>query len=263
MRAARSARARGAVTVTAAVVALALSLLGCSAKTDLASRRRALFIARPGDALSLDPAAITDAESMQVAIQIYETLVRYRGGSTVVEPALATRWTVSDDGRVWTFHLRRGVYFHDGTSFDADAVVTSFERQRDHAHRFHFRRYPYWENTFSNITRVEKVDQQTVRIRIDQPYAPFLAALAMFPVAIVSPRALAKHGKGLASHPVGTGAYRFERWDRGQRIVTICRSGGRSDRAALELEAMGFREVASMTGGMLAVQAAGPGGSCG
>ncbi|MCA9569088.1 MAG: rhodanese-like domain-containing protein [Myxococcales bacterium] len=52
-------------------------------------------------------------------------------------------------------------------------------------------------------------------------------------------------------------------WDRGQRIVTICRSGGRSDRAALELEAMGFREVASMTGGMLAVQAAGPGGSCG
>ena len=198
---------------------LACLLAACPAPGDGSHRRRALIIARPNDALTLDPAAITDNESMQVATQIYETLVRYRSGTTEVEPALATHWTVGDNGRTWTFRLRRGVYFHDGTRFSADAVVASFERQRDRKHRFHFQRYPYWENTFSYIKRVEKLDAYRVRIHLEEPHAPFLASLAMFPVSIVSPSALAKSKRELAARPVGTGAYRFERWDRGQRIV--------------------------------------------
>jgi peptide/nickel transport system substrate-binding protein len=120
---------------------------------------------------------------------------------------------------VWTFQLRRGVTFHDGTEFDADAVVFSFERQRDPLHPFHRDDFQYWGGTYGNILAIEALDRYTVRIAIEEPYAPFEANLAMFPVAIVSPAAVRTWGDAYADHPVGTGPFRLASWDKGERIV--------------------------------------------
>ena len=178
-----------------------------------------LVIGRPSDAISLDPALPTDNESAEVIFQVYETLVEWEPGTSTVAPGLATSWEVDATGTVWTFELAHGVRFHDGTLFDADAVVFSLERQRDPSHPYYRRDFQYWPNSFKNIERVEKVDDDTVRITIERPYAPFLANMAMFPVSIVSPTAVATHGDEYGAHPVGTGPFVFLGWDRGERIV--------------------------------------------
>ncbi len=178
-----------------------------------------LVVARPSDARELDPALPFDNESIEVLDQMYERLIRVKVGSTDLEPGLATSWDVSDGGTVWTFHLRRDVRFCDGTPMNADAVVFSLERQRDPRHPFHRDRFQYWQNYFRNITKVEKVDDLTVRITIEASYAPFEANMAMYAVSIVSPTAVEKWGDDFTNHPCGTGTFVFERWDKGHRVV--------------------------------------------
>ena len=178
-----------------------------------------VLVGRASDIVGLDPARITDGDSAEVTEQIYDHLVRYRANSTELEPSLAVRWDVSPNGRTWTFHLRPNVRFHDGTPFNADAVVFSFDRQRDPKHPYHEPDFTYWENTFRNIQSVEKVDDLTVRITIERSYAPFLANLAMFPVSIVSPTAVKRWGAEFERHPVGTGPFRFVEWSQGERVT--------------------------------------------
>ena len=96
-----------------------------------------LIFGRGGDSVGLDPAHEEDGESFKVCENIYDTLVQYRDESTEVEPALAESWESSDDGLTWTFHLRRGVKFHDGTPFNADAALFSLNRQHNPNHPFH------------------------------------------------------------------------------------------------------------------------------
>ncbi len=178
-----------------------------------------LIVGHAADALSLDPARVSDTESAEISEQIFDHLVRYRQNSTSIESALATSWDVSADGRVWTFYLRRGVTFHDGTPFDADAVVFSLDRQRDPHHPYHQAAFSFWDTTFRNIQSVEKVNPLTVKITIERPYAPFLANLAMYPVSIVSPSAVQRWGPEFSKHPVGTGPFRFVEWSPGERIT--------------------------------------------
>ena len=99
-----------------------------------------LIFGRGGDSVGLDPAHEEDGESFKVCENIYDTLVQYQDESTEVEPALAESWESSVDGLTWTFHLRKGVEFHDGTEFNADAVLFSLNRQHDPNHPFHRRR---------------------------------------------------------------------------------------------------------------------------
>jgi peptide/nickel transport system substrate-binding protein len=183
-----------------------------------------LVVGRPTDALSLDPARVSDNESVEVCEQIYEALLTYNSGEKRIQPGLAESWHMSSDGRQWTFRLRKGVRFHDGTPLDADAVVFSLERQRDPRHRFHTRdrtglSFVYWQNVYRNVRRVEALDPLTVRITIDRLYAPFEANMAMFPVAIVSPTAVARWGADYYRHPVGTGPFRFLSWEHGRIVV--------------------------------------------
>jgi len=206
--------------------ALALAALVCAAGCRLgdegqpSGRDRAnLIYARPADAQLLDPARITDNESVEVVDEIFDRLIHWAPDTGAVAPGLATTWELDRDGRVWTFHLRPDVLFHDGTPVDADAVVFSLERQRDPAHPFHRDDFISWQRGYRNILKVEAVDPMTVRITIDRPYAPFEANLAMFTAAIVSPTAVRRWGDEFSEHPVGSGAFAFERWDKGERIV--------------------------------------------
>ena len=124
-----SARPRGhARAMLAAAVAVAAAG-ACTSPAPGGPSADRLVVARPTDAVSLDPARTADIESLEVAEQVYGRLVRFSAGRLEPEPDLATSWKVSADGTIWTFQLREGVRFHDGTPFDADAVVFSFERQ--------------------------------------------------------------------------------------------------------------------------------------
>jgi len=96
-----------------------------------------LIFARGGDSVGLDCVDESDLESQMVCAQIFEPLVRFKPGTTEVIPGLAERWEVSDDLKTWTFTLRPGVKFHDGTPLDADAVVFNFERWWDKANPYH------------------------------------------------------------------------------------------------------------------------------
>src|SRR2546425_2064772 len=110
-----------------------------------------------GEPVQLDPAVITDGISSRLTRQIFDGLVRYRGATTEVEPALAEKWEVSRDGRVWTFQLRRAVKFHDGTPLDAAAVVWNFERWWKTIHPQHDNQikagqtFEYWEAQFGGF----------------------------------------------------------------------------------------------------------------
>lgn len=181
-----------------------------------------LIVGRPADSISLDPARITDNESVEICEQVYEGLLRYRSGTSEVEAALATTWEVSEDGREWTFQLRRDVDFHDGTPFNADAVVFSFQRQLDPEHPYHLPDASgvdfAWQATYKNIESIEAIGEHRLRIVIDRKYAPFVANLAMFPASIVSPTAVKKWGREYFRHPVGTGAFRFASW-ADERVV--------------------------------------------
>jgi peptide/nickel transport system substrate-binding protein len=183
-----------------------------------------LVVGRPSDAIGLDPARITDSDSSAVCEQIYDNLVRYDPQGKEIEPALAERWEVSPSGTEWTFHLRRGIQFHDGTPFDADAVIFNIERQRDPNHPQHETDFTYWESAFRNLTRIEKLDDFTVRMVIERPYAPFLANIAVYALGIVSPTAVKKWGVDYPLHPVGTGPFKFVEWSRGDRITLAANS---------------------------------------
>ncbi|MBC7234954.1 MAG: LysM peptidoglycan-binding domain-containing protein [Chloroflexi bacterium] len=113
--------------------------------------REALTVARGGDALGLDMAGEVNGYSLAVGAQIYEGLVAFEPGTTRVKPALAASWSVSADGREWTFTLRQGVQFHDGMELDADAVLFNIERMWDENHPYHPQRgkgFDFWSYFF-------------------------------------------------------------------------------------------------------------------
>lgn len=154
---------------------------------------------------------------------IFDTLVEYKDGSTQIEPALATSWNRSKDGRIWIFHLRHGVKFQDGTPFDASSVVFNFHRQMDPSDPYHLGEFVYWQTMWGGfpgkILKVEALDPYTVRFTLSQPVAPFLANLAMIAFAISSPSAVRKWGADYFKHPVGTGPFSFRLWEQEERIV--------------------------------------------
>ena len=184
---------------------------------------------RSADAIKLDPAVVTDSESVIVITNIFDTLVSFKPGSTEIVPWLSDRWTTSVDQLVWTFHLREDVKFHDGTPLNAEAVVFSFERQMDKKHpaRRAADVFPFFQDNFKTLKNVEAGGEFKVRFTLSQAYAPFLSALALFSCGIVSPTAWKSEGKdadgrykyNFSIRPVGTGPFVFKSWKKDSRIV--------------------------------------------
>ena len=163
---------------------------------------------------------MTDLNSTRVGRRIVETLVTFPDESTQIVPGLAESWTISKDGLRYIFKLRKGIAFHDGTPFNAEAVKFSIERQILPEHPFNkLGKYPFANYFFGNVKGVEVVDPHTVEFVLKEPRASFLAVLTAGAASIVSPTAVRKLGADYALTPVGTGPFRYASWDRGQRVV--------------------------------------------
>lgn len=192
-------------------------LTGCGGGSPVATDT--LIYGRGGDANALDPIHTDIGESVKVIVNIFEPLVAYDTETVDLVPGVAESWETSEDGREWTFKLRENVKFHDGTPLNAEAVVFTFERIIDADHPYVFNNIIPYYASYTEIEKVEAVDDLTVKFTLKQPQATFLSAVAMFSSGIVSPTAVKKYGADFTRHPVGTGPFKFEHWKPKQEIL--------------------------------------------
>ncbi|KQN72387.1 ABC transporter substrate-binding protein [Devosia sp. Leaf64] len=200
-----------------------------------------LVIGQIAEPASLDPHVSTAANDFRIAVNIYDGLVRNTPGTLEIEPALATDWTISDDGLEYTFNLREGVTFHDGTPFNAEAVKFNFDRMLKEDHPFASTGPFPLAFFFSSVKDVAVVDDLTVKFTLNEPFAPFMSNLASPTGLIVSPAAVEQYGKDYGRHPVGTGPFKFEEWQSNTSVVAS-RNDAYWD-GAPSLEAVIFRPI--------------------
>lgn len=244
----------------AAAAAAALVLAGC-AESDrddddgaAVDTDATLIFGSAGEALTLDPTFASDGETMRVARQIYDTLIRLAPGSTDIEPALATSWEPDESGTVWTFELRDDVQFHDGTDFNAEAVCANFDRwhnlegvAQDPSMSY------YWQQMSGGFAENEEdrsdlgepayesceaTEEHTAVVTLTRVTSRFPSLLVLAPFGIHSPTALEEHDAsnvtGTAGepnwppyaeeHPTGTGPFQFEDWDKANQEITLVRN---------------------------------------
>ena len=159
---------------------------------------------------SLDIPQAAERQASSTAWQLYDSLV-WLNNDGDIEPALAERWDISDDGREYTFYLREGVTFHNGEPFNADAVVFSWERAKDAGFEY--------SDQLLEADSVVKVDDYTVKITTPEPNALFFNTLHDI-WAMVPPGYFAEVGQeGFDAHPIGTGPYKFVEWVKGDHIT--------------------------------------------
>jgi peptide/nickel transport system substrate-binding protein len=245
--------------VLAAVAAITVAISGCAdskredsaggGSTGQTSSKATLVFGAAGDPKMFDPAFASDGETFRVLKQVFEGLVKTKEGSAEIEPALATKWESSADGKDWTFTLRQGVKFSDGTTFDATAVCANFDRWYNFTGALQSPDVStYWQDTFGGFAKNESpdlpsslyksctaVDPQTAKVSLTSSTGRIPAALALPSFAMQSPTALKKYDGDKVTaagdtfqyptyaqaHPTGTGPYVFAGRDEAQKTVTI------------------------------------------
>lgn len=194
-----------------AVLGLAAACLLALAPVAQAAPKDTLTVALQLEPPNLDPTSGAAVATDEVVYgNIFEGLVRL-DAQGAVKPLLATWWEVSPDGLTYTFHLRDGVRFQDGTPFDAGIVKFSLERALGPAST------NVQKQSLSVIRQVEVVDPRTVRLRLSSPDSNLLYTLAWGDSVMVSPKSAAN----LATAPVGTGPFRFASWRRGDTVTLV------------------------------------------
>ncbi|MDR7418614.1 MAG: ABC transporter substrate-binding protein [Armatimonadota bacterium] len=172
-----------------------------------------LVIANEADLTVLDPIRIQEAPTSFVAGLVYEQLVR-RTHEGKIAPSLAERWKISPDRRTWTFTLRKGVKFHDGSEFDASVVEWHFKRALDPREGSVFR------GQFSVIEKITVLDPYTIAFTLTAPNVAFLDFVMLTNGAFIpSRRAFETLGAEFPFKAVGTGPFRWGQWVQGQRVV--------------------------------------------
>lgn len=178
-----------------------------------------LIVGRGGDSVGLDSGTQTDGESARVINTVVDGLVALEGTSTKPIPWLAESWETADS-QTWTFKLRQGVKFHDGTPFNAEAVKWNMDRWRDPNNEWRFgRTFEYYDIEFGTdlaIEEVNVVDEYTVELKLSAPSGVLLAKLAEhFVFGMNSPTAVQEQGDKYgtpAGTVVGTGRFKFVEW---------------------------------------------------
>ncbi len=240
------------LAVTVVALTATAATLAATTRSD-ASSGDTLVFGSAAEPTSLDGAVVSDGESLRVIDQITEGLVSLAPGSTTIVPKLARSWTATNKGRVWTFKLRTGVRFHDGTPFNARAVCANFDRwynftgpfASDSTSYYYYTVFGGYKKAAPPLTNAplyrscRAADNSTAVITLRRPNAAFLGALSLTSFAIQSPTAMAKYGanKGTLSkegvftpggqygvpggQAVGTGPFKLESWKIGDRLVIV------------------------------------------
>jgi len=213
---------------------LALALAALTVSSTVAAKT--LVYCSEGSPENFNPQLYTSGTSVDAsAVPVYNRLVEFKVGTTELEPGLAERWDVSEDGKTYTFHLRKGVkfqsnkYFTPTRDFNADDVIFSFMRQKDPNHPYHNVSNGNYSNFESLefgklITSIDKVDDHTVRFTLAHPEAPFVADLAWYFASILSAEyadAMLKAGTPtrVDMDPIGTGPFRLAQYQKDSRIL--------------------------------------------
>lgn len=183
-----------------------------------------LVEARVKDAVSLDPAQAVDGLSLNITSEIFENLVRFKPGTFIVEPQIARSWHMTPDGKRWTFSLRRGLKFSDGTPLDARAVKFNFDRWRLIDNPYHKNGvYAYYADMFGgfpgNIVDVIAETPTRISFVLKRPQGPFLRNIAMPSFGIGSPSAIRNDSEEYALKPTGSGPYAITEWVKDDHIT--------------------------------------------
>jgi oligopeptide transport system substrate-binding protein len=181
----------------------------------------------PNNPRTLDPAAMVgDVYARTVATQIFDGLVQFDAQLNPI-PAIAEFWEASRDGRTWTFSLRHGVRFHHGREVTADDFVYSFTRLLDAKKPGPLTVFlqhiegatEFMKGTSQKVRGLKAVDPYTLRITLDEPFAPLLAVLGLANAAVVPREKVEGHEEQFGRSPVGTGPFKLVRWEQDKEIV--------------------------------------------
>src|SRR5262245_3178174 len=180
------------------------------------------------DPATLDPARIGDVYSRSVSQQLFDGLVQFDQTLTIT-PALAQFWKASRDGLTWTFTLRKGIKFHHGREVTSDDVVYSLTRLLDpkvksgSADLFSSIKgaQEFREGAAKQVSGLTAVDRYTVQVVLTEALAPFVSMLAVGHAKIVPRELVEQQGDAFGAQPVGTGPFRFVRWEPGKEIVLV------------------------------------------
>ncbi len=189
---------------------------------------RTLSVAQDTDPGTADPQLTT--EEYFLPLNVFDRLVEAvttAPGQSELQPGLAEKWDVSADGLKYTFHLRQGVKFHDGSVLTADDVIWTFDRMLDPATKALNTDFldmiagasDRMDGKATSVSGLKKVDDNTVEITLDKPFAPFLANLATPAGSIFSKSATTKLGPDFNTKPVGTGPFKMESWTLNSEVV--------------------------------------------
>ncbi|MBW2123596.1 MAG: hypothetical protein JRH07_17395, partial [Deltaproteobacteria bacterium] len=207
-----------AFSVAASFLVLAFLALAVSSPALAGDRRKkTLVIVSVKEAVTMDPHVSLDGQSPLIWRGVYEPLLNLREDTFEIIPGLAKSWEISPDGRAYTFHLQRGVKFHDGTPCTAATVKFTLERSRSLGKAGSY--------VLAPVEKIEVLDDLTLRITLKYPVRSFLSAMAgMYtPSFVVNPKLVKAHEivtekegkkvsdwaeKYLYDHAVGTGPYR-------------------------------------------------------
>jgi peptide/nickel transport system substrate-binding protein len=181
-----------------------------------------LVVGLVAEPTSLDPGQLTDINSMKLLGALYDTLVRFKPNSFDLQPGLALSWDMSPDGMSYTFKLRPGVKFHDGTDFDAAAVKFTYDRLLDPNNAYaDTGPFPFAAGYYGSIAETVVVDPLTVRFNLKKQDSALINAFTLNTGRIVSPQAVMTSRKDYAQNPVGTGPFKFVGWDHNVRISLV------------------------------------------
>jgi peptide/nickel transport system substrate-binding protein len=212
-------------------IACAATLVGGAAQAQ--QRKDAVVIGMVLEPTALDPTTAPAAAIGEVVhYNILEGLTKINVDGSVT-PLLAESWSLSDDGKVYTFKLRKGVKFHDGEEFDSADVKFSVDRAKAEGSTNKARK-----GVFDNITQVTAPDKYTVVLTLANPDGNFLFRMGENTAVVLDPKSAAT----AAAKPVGTGPYKFEAWAKGSS-VTLSKWDGYRDAAAVKINRVTFRFI--------------------
>lgn len=217
------ARSRGVVTAVAVLaVSSTLAMAGCSASSSGSGpsggsgqphRGGNLTIARSASTETLDPTRMYHNEDIWVAEQMYQTLYAAGPDGKSLVPELATSYKLSADKKTWTFTLRHGVKFSNGKPMTSADVVFSINNARAKS--------SLWASIDSAIQSVSAPSKYTVVVQTKYPWSPLLSDLALFSNAVVPKNFGGEPRKTFYQHPVATGPFKFDKWQKGQYLKLV------------------------------------------